>query len=693
MHPITSAVIVLDQASGTVREHDGRAVGLDLTTTARDAVAAGRAIGVDVILAVPGRHGADLIDELPRSLIGARVVPVGALRLGGEWHSPAPAPAEHVATTALVSADRSLRAEARAAGLVPAAHPALLPMLARGADPRPARVAGPRGTLERLAAGGDVVPMQFQPAPEGADWAIFGLFSEERLVEAATLGLAVHPLSYDPATQDLVWIRPDGSDEGARAALSGFDTTRVLYVEPGQLLVALDAGEDVDSLGVHGRHGHTEFLPPDPGLLTPPADVEPVVDFDLDRIPSAIFEPVPVDPVRQRLTQWMRPKCSTVTAHYSSDLDRYTGVASLDAAGPIASRHVAHPDNARAEAALLADLRAMGYCPFRHDYVHGGATRSNIIADLPGTGHLRIRPEVERRIRGLLCEPMGRADLRSGDAASLLRDGLPGDDPVRLSDEQLRSELERILGLRPWYPWWELRCPNPGWGARLVIVGAHLDSTAGFQPGFDPTTDPAPGRDDNGSGLAAVLSLARYFAGFAGLLTHTVRFCFFNSEESGLVGSKAYAGLLKSMGAPVEAVICTDMMGYNSDANRIFEIHAGYTDPAVRDLGLPTAQVVADAAASYGALAPAQVYRGTGHGGSPDRDVSDGAINRSDHAAFQQQGWGAVLVSEDFFANLPTEPGADPNPNYHRGTDQVTDTSYSRDIVCAIARAVIRLAA
>ena len=42
--------------------------------------------------------------------------------------------------------------------------------------------------------------------------------------------------------------------------------------------------------------------------------------------------------------------------------------------------------------------------------------------------------------------------------------------------------------------------------------------------------------------------------------------------------------------------------------------------------------------------------------------------------------------------NLPSEPSADANPNYHRAADQVTDTSYARDIVCAVARAVTHLA-
>ncbi|WP_353828164.1 M28 family metallopeptidase [Agromyces sp. SYSU T0242] len=695
MQPITRAIVVLDHTAGTLRDTDGRLVGLDLTAPAEDALSRAAADGVELTLAVPVSRAAGVDDALPRTLRGLPIVPIRPLRHGVARGALRAAGHAAAGRTALVSADRALRGEAATAGLMPVAHPALLPLLARGAEPRPARVSGARAGLERLTARGDVVPMHVQPTPGGSDWAVIGLFTDDRLGEAAELGLAVRPLEYDASTHDLVWLRPEG-DGGARAAV---DPHRVLYAESGQVLVALAPDEDVESLQVHGRHGHTEFLAPDPGLLRPPSSGEPVLEADPERLPSEIFEPVRIDPVLRRLIRWTRPRCGDVTAHYGADLDRYTGVAPLDAAGPIVSRHVAHPDNARVQSQLLADLRAMGYCAFRHDYVHGSATRSNIIADLPGTGLLRIRPEIERRIRRILADPPPRplGGAPSDELAELARIAFPSDADAglltRMSDAELRAELERVIGLRPWYPWWRLRCPTPGWGARLVIVGAHLDSTAGSSPGYDPYADAAPGRDDNASGLAAVLSLARYFTRFAGRLTHTVRFCFFNSEEQGLVGSKAYAGQLKAMGAPIEAVICTDMMGWNSDANRIFEVHAGYTDPAVRDLGLPIATEVADAAASYGTLAPAQVYRGTSQSGSSDRTATDGAINRSDHAAFHQQGWGAVLVSEDFFANLPTEPAADPNPNYHRTTDQVTDTAYSRDIVCAVARAVIRLAA
>ena len=257
---------------------------------------------------------------------------------------------------------------------------------------------------------------------------------------------------------------------------------------------------------------------------------------------------------------------------------------------------------------------------------------------------------------------------------------------------KMRVTLERIFELKPWFPWWLRLCPLAGLGAEVVIVGCHLDSTASRTAGYNPVTDPAPGADDDATGIAATLAIARHLWNFRGKLTHTVRFCFFNAEEQGLIGSKAYAGMLKAAGAPIKAVVCTDMIGYNSDAQRIFEVHAGFTDSAVRDLSVRVAETIAAWAACLGALAPAQVYKGTSSATGADRNLYDGAINRSDHGAFHQQGYPAVVVSEDFFVNLAAEPGADPNPNYHEGDDLGIDSAYAADIACAIAFAVKDLA-
>ncbi len=696
MPEITHAIVMLDQLSGALRQDEnGQVVGLDVAPSLTDALQASQNAftGFEVTLIVPQTEDTDSFSDQRFTSFehpGLRITsvpPVTYSDATSDTLSSLPAPKT---PTAFVSADRRLRGEAAKTGFHATPHPALLPMMARGYTPLGARLTGPKDALQRFATKHAVVPMSFQPTQDERDWALIALMSDEDLSEAALQQFGVLPLDYDPRTEDLLWARPDGKINDMRHELKG---RRLIYAEPHQVLIALKAEEDADAFHVHGAHGHSEFLAPDPGLLLPPradgADFETVT---IGRLPD-ILEAVEINPRIRKAIRRLRPRCSAVTASYKGYLDRYTGVADLDTQGPITSRHSAHPDNKRAEAQLMRDLRALGYFPWRHTFTHAGQVHSNIIADLPGVGRFRIRPDILKRYRKILRDPRPRPwdpILREID-----RDfpdlGL-GDHLRGLSDAEIRHDIERVLKLQPWYPWWKLKYPQPGLGAKIIVVGAHMDSTAGFEPGYAASSDAAPGCDDNGSGVAAVLSLARHFRSLAGHLTHTVRFCFFNAEESGLIGSKAYAAALKAQNAPIKGVVCADMIGFNSDANRLFEVHAGYTDPAIRDLSLPLADKLANAAAEYGALPPAQIYKGTSWNGAPDRNVYDGAINRSDHAAFHQQGYGAVLASEDFFANYASEPSADPNPNYHRQSDQVIDLDYARDITCAVGRMVTLMA-
>lgn len=71
----------------------------------------------------------------------------------------------------------------------------------------------------------------------------------------------------------------------------------------------------------------------------------------------------------------------------------------------------------------------------------------------------------------------------------------------------------------------------------VLIVGAHFDAVPG-----------SPGADDNASGTAALLEIARVLKGCP--LRRTVRLAFFNLEECGLVGSVHYVKSLHGAIAP-----------------------------------------------------------------------------------------------------------------------------------------------
>jgi Peptidase family M28 len=466
----------------------------------------------------------------------------------------------------------------------------------------------------------------------------------------------------------------------------------------GDVLVAVTPGMDASALSLHGAHGHDELLLPQPlsELLRKPTVILEPPGSIIDRLPRDILERIELPP----WVLWPRLGCPVSASDYQAILDRYTGITALDADGTIASRHISHPDNSRVVSALVAELRSMGYCAHTHAFTYGGRTLYNVIADLPGQGYFVVKASVLKHLRSLIQRPFAK-DPVSDQVKELV--GMFSTDPDNMLEvppmkrSGVVARLKEVLQVRPWFPYW-LRCLVlwPGFGSRIVVVGCHLDSTAQSSGGYDPLTDPAPGRDDNASGLAATLAIARQFTALRGCLRHTVRFCFFNAEEQGLVGSKAYAAMLKAANAPVKAAVCMDMIGYNSDAQRLFEIHAGYSDAAVRDASVPIADRIAHWADVQGRLAPAQVYKGTATSAAPpnsaNRDVVDGAINRSDHAAFHQQGWPAVVVTEDFFANASSEPASDPNPNYHRTSDTVVDHAFAADITCAVARAVRELA-
>lgn len=96
-----------------------------------------------------------------------------------------------------------------------------------------------------------------------------------------------------------------------------------------------------------------------------------------------------------------------------------------------------------------------------------------------------------------------------------------------------------------------------GEGSRgVVLVTAHLDS---INLAGGPSA-PAPGADDNGSGSAGVLEMARVLAGRS--WRHDLRVILFGGEEQGLHGSRQYVhGLPGAERARIRAVLNLDMVG------------------------------------------------------------------------------------------------------------------------------------
>ncbi|NUR28086.1 MAG: M20/M25/M40 family metallo-hydrolase, partial [Catenulispora sp.] len=94
---------------------------------------------------------------------------------------------------------------------------------------------------------------------------------------------------------------------------------------------------------------------------------------------------------------------------------------------------------------------------------------------------------------------------------------------------------------------------------RVYVVTGHLDSRVTDVMDF---TSDAPGADDDGSGVAAVLELARLFAtrSFPGTLVFAV----VSGEEQGLYGSAFLAKSMKAAGADVQGMFSNDIVGAGS---------------------------------------------------------------------------------------------------------------------------------
>lgn len=104
----------------------------------------------------------------------------------------------------------------------------------------------------------------------------------------------------------------------------------------------------------------------------------------------------------------------------------------------------------------------------------------------------------------------------------------------------------------------------------LVIIGAHYDSR-GAQ--VSNPTAPAPGANDDGSGTAMLLQLAKIMYDQGITFNYTLIIGAWSGEEQGLVGSRFYARKLKAEGADVVAMLQGDMLAFRRSGE---DIQAGF---------------------------------------------------------------------------------------------------------------------
>ncbi|BAZ14232.1 peptidase M28 [Calothrix sp. NIES-4071] len=184
-----------------------------------------------------------------------------------------------------------------------------------------------------------------------------------------------------------------------------------------------------------------------------------------------------------------------------------------------------------------------------------------------------------------------------------------------------------------------------------ILIGAHYDAVLG-----------SPGADDNATGVAVLLELARMFT--AKPAKYPLRLIAFDMEEYGLHGSTSYAAKLKEEKQPLRLMISLEMLGYcvktpNSQSypSPLEKIYPNKGDfialignwrtlrdlislsRSIRNVGVPSQWLPV-----------------------PNRGLIVRDTRRSDHAPFWDAGYPAIMITDT--ANMR-------NPHYHKPSDTI----------------------
>lgn len=202
--------------------------------------------------------------------------------------------------------------------------------------------------------------------------------------------------------------------------------------------------------------------------------------------------------------------------------------------------------------------------------------------------------------------------------------------------------------------------PGQARADEIVVVGAHYDTVAN-----------TPGADDNASGVAAMLALARSLRTTSP--DRTVRFVAFANEEPPFfhrqgMGSLEYATRCRQAGDRVTAMVSLECLGYFRDdpGSQEYQDPLQYLYPSEGNylafIGNTASRgQVVDA---VGAFRRATLFPSEGLG-APNWV----GVDLSDHWSFWQQGYPALMI---------TDTAVRRNPNYHESSDTPESLDYDR---------------
>jgi len=208
----------------------------------------------------------------------------------------------------------------------------------------------------------------------------------------------------------------------------------------------------------------------------------------------------------------------------------------------------------------------------------------------------------------------------------------------------------------------------------LVILGAHFDSVEG-----------TPGADDNASGVAVLLETARLLAGAR--LKYQLFFCAFNLEEQNMIGSSHFAKKLKNAGAKIRAMISLEMVGFidRRAGSQKYPVGLSWFYPERGDfIGVignwHSYSLLRQFSRSMQRVRglPVETLTVLGNG------FLVPAVRLSDHSAFWDLGYPALLITDTSFFR---------NPHYHGASDtlETLDLEFMGKVCEGVVTAVLNL--
>jgi hypothetical protein len=209
----------------------------------------------------------------------------------------------------------------------------------------------------------------------------------------------------------------------------------------------------------------------------------------------------------------------------------------------------------------------------------------------------------------------------------------------------------------------------------LLVVGAHYDAFGGFGAN--------PGADDNASGTAGLLELARLLQEIP--LEWRVELVAFTNEEppffaSPWMGSAVHARSLQS--TDVEGMICLEMIGYFSEKQ-------AWPHPFFRWLYPDRGDFIGVVGRWSDAALTRRVERAMRGGGRVPVLSFNGPraldIDASDQRNYWDAGYAAVMITDTAFLR---------NPHYHTPGDRAGTLDYERmaGVVDGVLNAVLHMA-